>query len=532
MKLTLIAALVAAPLTAALPADKSTLNPTMLHVLKADDYRPYIDGFNRNDNELYKGFFPNAEAWGFLNDNIPFLDCPDKDIERAYYFRWWTFRKHIRQTPAGWLIDEFLPNVPWAGKYNSINCAAAHHIHEGRWLRDPKYLDDYDSFWFGKGGDAGRYSFWVADSIWARYCVTGDRSEAMRLLPDLIANYASWEKSHRDANGLYWQRDDRDGMEDSISGKLHPHQLGYRVTINSYQFGDARAIAQIAELAGKPEVALEYRKKAGAIKELVQGRLWDPDAKFFKVLPRIENAHLADVRELHGYTPWYFDLPDHSFAVAWKQAMDPKGFFSSFGLTTAEQRHPKYALSYAGHECEWDGPIWPFSTSVTLTGLANLLNGPKQDVIGPREYFDLLKIYAKSQCRTLEDGRVVPWIDEDQNPVDGDWMARTVLIKNGSKIPERGKDYNHSTFCDLVISGLIGLRPRPDDTVEVNPLVPKSWDYFCLDGIPYHGRSIAILWDRTGMRYGRGKGLRVFSDGREIASSDKVGSLTGHLSPY
>jgi len=23
---------------------------------------------------------------------------------------------------------------------------------------------------------------------------------------------------------------------------------------------------------------------------------------------------------------------------------------------------------------------------------------------------------------------------------------------------ERGKDYNHSTFCDLIITGLVGLR--------------------------------------------------------------------------
>jgi hypothetical protein len=34
---------------------------------------------------------------------------------------------------------------------------------------------------------------------------------------------------------------------------------------------------------------------------------------------------------------------------------------------------------------------------------------------------------------------------------------------------EREKDYNHSTLCDLVISGLIGLRPRADNIIEVNP---------------------------------------------------------------
>jgi len=144
----------------------------------------------------------------FLADNVPLFDCPDRDIERTYYFRWWTYRKHIKMTPAGFIVDEFLPNVSWAGKYNSISCAAGHHIYEGRWLRDPRYLDDYSRFWFHGGGEPRRYSFWVADSIWARYCVTGEKKLALDLLPELIRNYEAWEKSNLDANELFWQIDD------------------------------------------------------------------------------------------------------------------------------------------------------------------------------------------------------------------------------------------------------------------------------------------------------------------------------------
>jgi len=93
-----------------------------------------------------------------------------------------------------------------------------------------------------------------------------------------------------------------------------------------------------------------------------------------------------------------------------------------------------------------------------------------------------------------------------------------------------GGDYNHSTYCDLVITGLAGLRPRADDTVEVNPLVPDGrWDWFCLDNVLYHGRILTILWDKTGDKYGKGKGLRVFSDGREIARSKALGRVTGRL---
>ena len=44
-----------------------------------------------------------------------------------------------------------------------------HHLREGRWLSDPKYLDDYSLFWFRKGGSLRAYSFWAADSLWAPY---------------------------------------------------------------------------------------------------------------------------------------------------------------------------------------------------------------------------------------------------------------------------------------------------------------------------------------------------------------------------
>lgn len=509
--------------------------PSPPAVLKPDAFKHYVDAFNRDDEELYPQHVGNPAAWDFLRDNIPFFECPDKQLEEIYYFRWWTYRKHIKHTQDGFVITEFLPKVGWSGKHNTISCPAGHHFYEGRWLHHPRYLDDYSVFWFRKGGEPRRYSFWAADALYARHLVCPHEALIVGLLGDLAANYEAWEKSRLGPEGLFWQIDDRDGMEVSIGGS------GYRATINSYMYGDAVAIAKIARLAGRRELAEAYEAKAARIKELVQTRLWHPEAKFFKVLPRRSGndprpTHsLADVRELHGYTPWYFDLPDPGYEEAWGQLMDRRGFYAPFGPTTAEQRHPKFSVSYEGHECQWNGPSWPYSTSVTLTALANLLNGPPQDHVSAMDYLDLLKIYARSHRLKRDDGRVVPWIDENLNPVTGDWISRTRLKtwKNGTWDRgkggvERGKDYNHSTFCDLVITGLIGLRPRADNIVEVNPLLPpETWDHFCLDNILYHGRSLTILWDKTGEKYGKGKGLRVFADGRQIATRATLGRVTG-----
>ncbi|MFO0928342.1 MAG: hypothetical protein U0736_15100 [Gemmataceae bacterium] len=506
-------------------------------VLDPAAYRHHVDGFNRDDRELYPQHIGNAAAWEFLQANVPLFDCPDRAIERTYYFRWWTFRKHLKRTPDGFVVTEFLPPVGWAGKHNTISCAAGHHFREGRWLADRRYLDDYATFWFRKGGEPRRYSFWAADAVWSRFLVTGDRRPVADLLPDLIANYEAWEKERRDPNGLFWQVDDRDGMEVSIGGAACPHGQGYRATINSYLYGDARAIARMATLLGKNDVAARFEAKAAEIRRLVLERLWDREAGFFKVLPRRPDARLVDVRELHGYTPWYFNLPDADRSGAWKQLLDVEGFRAPYGPTTAERRHRQFALSYRGHECQWNGPSWPYATAVTLTAMANLLHDYRQDVVSRRDYLDLLQTYARSHQLTRSDGSVVPWIDENLHPLTGDWIARTRLKtwKNGTWDAgkggeERGKDYNHSTFCDLVISGLIGLRPREDDVVEVNPLVPAGgWDYFCLDRIRYHGHTLTVLYDRTGKRYGRGAGLRLLCDGQPLAATDRLGRLTARL---
>lgn len=64
---------------------------------------------------------------------------------------------------------------------------------------------------------------------------------------------------------------------------------------------------------------------------------------------------------------------------------------------------------------------------MTLTGLANLLNDQEQNYISKDDFWTLLKIYTKSQHLTLDNGNVIPWIDENLNPFTGDWISRTML---------------------------------------------------------------------------------------------------------
>jgi hypothetical protein len=511
-------------------------------ILKAATFKYYIDSFNQNDEEIYKQHFTNRESWGFLKENIPFFECPDKELEKTYYFRWWTYRKHIKKTPEGFIVTEFLPDVPWAGKYNSINAPAGHQIYEGRWLLDQTYIEGYINFWFNEGSTIREYSTWIADAIYQFCLVKGDFSLAIKLLPKLKDNFIRWENKNKHTSGLFWSNDDRDGMEVSVSGN------GLRPTLNSYMYGDALAISKLAALAGDLGLEIEFREKAKELRHLILRKLWDPKVDFFKVIPleskddnisfwSFDDLHKHNVREQIGFIPWYFNIPGSEYNIAWQLLASTDGFYAPYGPTTTERTHPEFQISYEGHECQWNGPSWPYATSQTLTGLANLLNNEPNPYISNKHYFDLLKIYSNSHRRKNNTGEILPWIDENLNPFTGDWISRTrlkswhnntwSLSKGGI---ERGKDYNHSTFCDLIISGLIGIRPQDDQTLIINPLLPEnSWDYFCLDNILVHNLIITVLYDKNGDRYKRGTGLKVFVDGKEVASSPIIERLTVKL---
>ena len=485
-------------------------------VLDPSAFRHHVDFFNTMEPENIVNAIPNRAAWDWMVANVPFFECPDKRFEEIYYFRWWTFRKHIKQTPDGYVLTEFLDKVSHSGEYNTISCALGHHIYEGRWLCDGRYIDEYVRFWYtGHHGELQphfhQYSHWATWALYRRYLVNQDKVFLTSLLDAFVKDYEAWEAERGLPNGLFWQYDVRDGMEESISGSRKAHNA--RPTLNSYMAANALAIAKVAALAGRESLAREYAGKAAKLKTLMHALLWDEDALFFKA--RFPNGALADVREEIGFIPWYFNLPEPDHSIAWKQFSDPQGFSAPMGITTAERRHPAFRSHGVG-TCEWDGAVWPYATSQTLVGLANLLRDYEQEVVTVSDYFDALHTYARSHRY-----RGKPYIGEYLDEIDGTWLRPD---------SDRSRYYNHSTFCDLVIAGLVGLVPRADDTVQVHSLLPvDSWDWFCLDGVPYHGHTLTILWDRTGVRYGKGKGLRVFADGREIAAADRLISVQGEL---
>ncbi len=486
-------------------------------------------------------FLPDAALLGPVDDpdwflrNIPFLEVPDPQIQGVYYYRWQTYKEHLIYTGSiyGWLSSEFLAPVSYGAPYGGVVAAAGHQITEGRWLHDQAYVRDDIDYWLNGPGQfpkpmtdavnadtgdwAHEYSFWAASAVWQVFLAAGDRAFTTAELPSLVRQYRGWDNHFNPTLGLYWQVPVWDATEYTPASyeTSDPYHggAGYRPTINAYQYGDAQAIASIATIAGEALTAQDYAQWATALRTATQSHLWDRNRQFFFHMQRDDNptGALLDTREEEGFVPWMFELPVASDSTAMAELLDPQGFAASFGPTTAERRSRWFDYQ-AQTCCHWDGPSWPYETSQTLTGLANLLQDyPEQATITRADYLDLLHGYAATQYRNG-----VPYVAEAHDPDTADWIYDST---------DHSEDYNHSTFNDNVISGLIGLRGQPDDTLLVSPLAPASWNYFALENAPYHGHDVSVLWDRTGSRYGRGVGLRVFVDGHPAASRPTLGPL-------
>jgi len=489
-------------------------------ILSTDQLRDYTQYFNSLDSEDVKNYVPNAQTFEWLSKNVPLFECPDSAMQKVYYYRWWSFRKHLKETPAGFIFTEFITPVKHAGKYNAISSALGHQVYEGRWIHNSEYINQYLDFWLLKDKTFAAprfhaFSSWVDDAVYNLYLVNQNKNYVKHILPALTENYGIWEQERQAETGLFWQYDVKDAMEESVSGGRRVKNR--RPSINSYMYGNAVAIAKMADLFGQDSLKNVYNGKATSIKKLVLDSLWDKNRKFFSAKLEVDGS-LAP-REAIGFIPWYFNLvPDKKeYSKAWLQVTDTAGFDAPWGLTTAERREPTFRTRGSGHGCEWDGAIWPFATTQTLKGLSNFLNNYKKNsTSSPAVFFDEMKQYALSHTFNGE-----IYLGEYQDEKTGYWLK-------GDN--PRSRFYNHSGYCDLIINDLVGLKPSDDNILHIQPLIPQNqWDWFCLDNVLYHGKIITVLWDKTGEKYGKGKGFRIFADGKQVMYSAKLKEVRAKL---
>ncbi|OJJ85560.1 uncharacterized protein ASPGLDRAFT_45544 [Aspergillus glaucus CBS 516.65] len=507
-----------------------------------------ILSLNTTTTSILTTHFHNDTPW--YTPRIPLFTTSLPTFTEVYYYRWTLYRAHQRDLgPDGYITTEFLNDVSWQTQpYASLIDATGFHLREGRWCRDRRFNEDYVGFMLdGDRGNMYQFSEWVADSVWAGFLVDRDVNSIIAKLDRLADVFEGWEGNMTEAGtggldgekGLFWIQPLTDATEYTIasvdaSGGDDGFTGGdaFRPSVNSYQFANALAIARLAGLKGDHALEEEYRDRADAIKVNVQESLWNSTFEHFIDRFQVDNENVTywdfiRGRELVGYVPWTHDLPDdnETFAQAWTHLLDSEKFAGSHGLRTNEPSYEYFMRQYryegSQRECQWNGPAWPYQITQVLTGLANLLDhypaSSGTGVVTRKDYTDLLVQYA--QLHYNPDRGSVLDLEEDY---DADTGRPIVGLA-------RSPHYFHSGFIDLILSGFVGIRPRADDVLEVNPLADgDSVSFFRAENILYHGHDIAVQWDASGEQYGAA-GLIVEIDGETAASAPDLTRLTVNI---
>jgi hypothetical protein len=497
------------------------------------------------------------QSW--FDANLAGFDCSDEWIRKLYYHRAYLLRRNLLEPRLGVMKWPTQSEGRWRSSWyaNVISYGAAHQIREARWLADPQYWRGHLRTWaynakpdriypshvLPSGPAGGQYTDWISSTGWEGELVHPDRGFLAEVVDRLADNTRGWQEVYdADGDGLlmvdsHWWT----GMEyqpsffffsdyQTSEGFDQPQQVVplERVDLTAYNFGNATNVARMYRALGQAEKAKEFEELAAKIAAALAAKMWRPETSYFYSLRASDDA-VAEVKEIVGVYPFYFGMvpAGKGYEAAWDAILDPEQFWTPWPVASVSKQCPAYSQTgwpQAGGRaaaCMWNGPTWPHANSIVLTAMARTLRADREvpeearSPLTMERFWELFTSFTKAQYR--EQDLTYPWTGEFYNGETGEW-------KTGER------DYNHSTWLDILIPEVVGLVPRDDEVLEVDPLVPEgALSWLVLDGQRYRGHDVTIVWDaaddeRDVHDDGR-SGLDVYLDGKLVASSPTLERL-------
>ena len=257
---------------------------------------------------------------------------------------------------------------------------------DGRWLRNPRYAKDTVEI-FTRGGAevAGgvTYTHYFTRAILETAQATGDVDWLKSQLEGMIFSYDLWNSTVDPTTDLYHRTTVLDGQEYSLTGYvvggpnsgmvtdwlswdnnysiIHRGPETYRPNVNAYMVAGARAIAEVATLAGNPALAQQWTSRADTVEAAMNKLLYNAELNYWIDVVKGSNVPAVG-RQLIGYFPYRFDVGTSDVNIRGLEAgLTNQAFLTEFGPTTLEQTNPYYTagknLTYC---CVRDVSFFPF----------------------------------------------------------------------------------------------------------------------------------------------------------------------------
>jgi hypothetical protein len=467
-------------------------------------------------------------------DNVPYFDASDPDFKTMWYYRWWIVRFHLTEprTPdlAGFAFYEGM-----LGFDNVIGFAVPAQLKELTYLRNPQYalaqvqnayrnrstegavLDAPSSPYWGE-----TYSHWIAMAVAELHRVHPLPADTLRtLLPAMAADVRAWLGAYdRDRDGLperdrprvtgydldilsYWFFN---GLK--VDPMAEPPALE-RVDFASFVFANARAAAALAVSVSDTALAQELDAAATRLQTAALTHLWDESAGFFYPQRADTDARIP-IRELHGLFPFMTQLAPNEarYVRALATLVDPNEFWARYPPVITSQTH------YRTWTWEMDGMtrnIAPHPISMGARTILQILRNYDQSYVTADHFMHLMARYNDLVYPRVHPNE--PTWRPNVHEYYSQWEPYRLSPR--PKPSDISHDF-HSMYCSLIVEGAVGLTPRDDDKIELQPLA-RNWEYFLLDRLRYRGHDLTIVWDRPDgtKRYDAyPEGFSLLRDGR------------------
>ena len=500
-----------------------------------------------------------TEAW--YASNVAIFNCSDPLLEKMFLHRAYLLKKNILSPSLGALIFSTQSQGRW---HNSrlaqvLSDSAGHQVREARWLADPRFWSGHLQTFTNNqrpdhvysksvnlaGPGPGDSANWITSTSWDGHLVHPDLKLLRSVVEALASNIRGVQATFdKDGYGLLsLENHEASGMEfqpaffafsEFKTGPDHKQPLSPlsidRVDFMSYQYGGAQAVARIYRALQQPNEAKEFETLATKIREAVTKFMWNSEDGFFYSL-NAENKAQAQVKEATALAPFYFRMfkPTDVYSKAWVSVLDTEQFWTPWPVATVSRKSPAYSQTgwpadenLATAPLMANGPTWPRTNSLVLSAMAETLRAARQadsksalEKIAPltcEKLWELFVSYSRVQFRNQD--LTFPWTGQAYNGETGAWKTQE-------------RDINDSTWLDILIPELLGLVPREDEILEIDPLIPpEALSYFTLDGQRYHSHDISLVWDKPGDTSdshadGR-EGFDIYLDGKLVSSSPEL----------
>jgi hypothetical protein len=250
------------------------------------------------DYERYRGYSPMT-AWltqmreynQYWIANVPYIDLPDKNVEKIFYYRYWENRFNSFDGNIPGNDYQFPVDLEGALGYNNqISLSTPMRLQDLQWWRNPEY--SYGS-WLSQGeesgcqafhdnpGDTGNwdntYEQWTGTQAWQDYLIHGGPKSVVELLAkyaecDLEGTLAKFDTNHD--NLIEYSSGTLPGNDaDPAAYKYYGLRPQDR-TESSFWYSEARTAAAEYSYLGQRAKAAQMNAIADNIRSAILTKLW------------------------------------------------------------------------------------------------------------------------------------------------------------------------------------------------------------------------------------------------------------------